>query len=87
MTKEQLLAIAQRHAEDHRFHSHEHPRRDSWAADAVGDRGALLEFVVELMPKTHGTSWLDAAKLKTPGLPALQSPGLPALQSRTEKKP
>ncbi len=80
MTRDQLLAIAQRHTEDHKYALHEHPRADTIAGDAVGDRGALLELLADLASGSGASlSALNALQslrpsLKTPGLPHLLAP-------------
>jgi hypothetical protein len=94
MTREQLLEIAKRHAEDHNFTPRNHPR-PAWPQDAVGDRGALLELVADLVTTTHGAAdhpLKDTLKqlrpaLQKPELPALQAPGLPPLRTRKLRGP
>lgn len=95
MTREQLLAIAKRHEEDHKFdpiYGHDHPRPLTWHKDAVGDRGVLLEYVAELMQGTspfilitEGSSLGKTALIDL--RPPLQTPRLPRLHARKVKKP
>ena len=91
MTREQLIAIARRHEEDHRFdpvHSHQHPRPLTWHKDAVGDRAALLEFIAELMGTKdmvpRGSSMIESALASL--RPPLKVPRLPRLHARKESR-
>lgn len=90
MTREQFLAIVNRHEEDHKFdpiYGHDHPRPLTWHKDAVGDRGALLEFIAELMQpqiKPLGKSWIASALEQLD--PPLRTPRLPPLRARKAKK-